>query len=108
MEEWQGLYNHGRFSGSADDLRDGFIHLSTWAQLAGTLQRHFSRPDDREVVVARISCDEAQVDVRWEASRGGELFPHLYAGLQLEHVKSVIRLTRTDTGHYVVPAEPAT
>ncbi len=76
--EWGSLQAEGSFAGSADDLRDGFIHLSTDAQLPGTLARHFA--GEAGLVVVRVAV-EADPMLRWEESRGGALFPHLYRAL---------------------------
>ena len=71
----------GHFLGSADDRRDGFIHLSAADQLEGTLVKHFARQDG----LMLLALDPARLGphLKWEASRGGALFPHLYAPLDL-------------------------
>lgn len=76
--EWAAFEAEGLFAGSADDLRDGFIHLSTEDQLAGTLRKHFA--GEAGLVVLRVGV-EADPQLRWEESRGGALFPHLYRPL---------------------------
>lgn len=83
--EWQSARAAGRFSGSSDDRRDGFIHFSTAEQLPGTLERHFAGERDLELlaVPARALGDA----LRWETSRGGALFPHLYGPLRLADVR---------------------
>lgn len=86
--EWAHLEREGLFPGSPDDLRDGFIHLSTAAQLPGTRARHFA--GEADVVVAEVLRDEAvEAHLRWEPSRDGQLFPHLYAPLRRENVVRV-------------------
>lgn len=80
--EWAAFIAAGQFSGSADDLRDGFIHLSTEAQLPGALSRHFA--DEPDVVIVELDVAALGAHLRWEASRGGALFPHLYGTLLLE------------------------
>jgi uncharacterized protein (DUF952 family) len=77
-DEWAAFEADGMFAGSADDLRDGFIHLSTDDQLVGTLARHFA--GEAGLVVVRVAV-EADPMLRWETSRGGALFPHLYRPL---------------------------
>ncbi len=71
----------GHFLGSADDRRDGFIHLSAADQLEGTLAKHFAKQDG----LMLLALDPARLgpQLKWEASRGGALFPHLYASLDL-------------------------
>ncbi len=73
--EWAALARDGRFEGSADDARDGFVHLSTGAQLAATAARHFAGEARLVAVRLAVEGDEA---LKWEMSRGGERFPHLY------------------------------
>lgn len=76
--EWAAFEAEGLFAGSADDLRDGFIHLSTEDQLAGTVAKHFA--GEAGLVVLRVGV-EGDPQLRWEESRGGALFPHLYRPL---------------------------
>jgi uncharacterized protein (DUF952 family) len=84
--EWAALQADGAFAGSADDLRDGFLHLSTEAQLAGTLVKHFAGEAGLVVVAVAVEADPA---LKWEVSRGGALFPHLYRPLRLGDVSAV-------------------
>jgi uncharacterized protein (DUF952 family) len=74
----------GRYTGSADDLRDGFIHLSAAHQLDGTLAKHYAGQSG--LFLLAIDADKLGRDLRWETSRGGALFPHLYAPLPLNAV----------------------
>jgi uncharacterized protein (DUF952 family) len=91
----------GRYDGSADDLRDGFIHLSRRDQVAGTLAKHFAGQDD--LVLLAVDTDRLGEDLRWEVSRGGDLFPHLYAPLDLTYVLSADALTLGDDGCHRLP-----
>ncbi len=77
--EWQRASTAQAYAGSSDDIRDGFIHMSTAEQLAGTLARHFKGQTD----LVLISFDPAALGakLKWEPSRGGQLFPHLYEPL---------------------------
>ncbi len=77
--EWDRAIESGEYAGSADDLRDGFIHLSTASQLPGTTAKHFANRDD--LVVICFSSDMFDSNLKWEASRNGQLFPHLYGVL---------------------------
>ena len=88
--EWREAEARGVFAGSADDLRDGFIHLSTAAQLRATLTRHFA--GERDLVVVEIDPEKLDVALRWETSRGGALFPHLYGELALAAVTRRLEL----------------
>jgi len=82
--DWFEAKRNGTYHGSPDDRRDGFIHLSTADQLAGTLEKHFSGPDGRGqpgLVLIAFEADALGPGLRWEAARNGALFPHLYAPL---------------------------
>ncbi len=84
--EWAAFEASGLFAGSVDDLRDGFIHLSTDGQLAGTLAKHFAGEAGLRVLEVAVEADPL---LRWEESRGGALFPHLYRPLELADVVAV-------------------
>ena len=77
--EWETALADGAYAGSAVDLADGYIHMSTAAQLAETARRHYAGRTGLVLVeVALAPLGEA---LKWEASRGGDLFPHLFAPL---------------------------
>ena len=96
-EEWESTLARGVFTGSAVDRRDGFIHFSASHQLRETAQRHFAgRPD---LVLLGIESESLGPDLRWEKSRGGDLFPHLYAALDVKNVHSVESLRWDGTVH---------
>ncbi|MEQ1871514.1 MAG: DUF952 domain-containing protein [Vicinamibacterales bacterium] len=84
-EEWRVAEGAGVFDGSAVDRRDGFIHFSTASQVAETARRHFADQADLLLVAVRT----ADLELRWEPSRGGALFPHLYGALPLRAVVDV-------------------
>ena len=75
----------GIFTGSPDDKRDGFIHFSKKDQLAGTLEKHFSGETD--LVLLGVRVDSLGSELKWETSRGGEVFPHLYNHLDMSLVR---------------------
>ncbi|MBI4345208.1 MAG: DUF952 domain-containing protein [Elusimicrobia bacterium] len=83
--EWDSFRRDGRFDGSEHDRRDGFIHLSAAGQLAGTAAKHFV--GEPELVLAEVDPAPLRDALRWEPSRGGALFPHLYGSLPLEAVR---------------------
>ena len=91
----------GRFEGSADDLRDGFIHLSAGHQVAGTLAKYFA--GQRDLVLIAVDPERLGAGLRWEKSRGGELFPHLYGPLDLDHVISIEALVLQEDGTHRLP-----
>jgi uncharacterized protein (DUF952 family) len=98
----QGARSKGRFEGSPDDLRDGFIHLSAGAQVAGTLATHFAGRDD--LLLLAVDTERLGDRLRWEPSRGGDLFPHLYGPLDLAHVLFIEALPLQDDGRHRLPA----
>lgn len=98
--EEQALNAVTAWSGSADDARDGFVHLSTRAQVQGTLDRHFA--GERAVTVLRV--DPARLPegaLRWETSRGGALFPHLYAPLSRDAVTDAVAVHADTDGRLI-------
>jgi uncharacterized protein (DUF952 family) len=98
---WREAENAGRFTGSAADLRDGFIHFSIAAQLAESAAKHFAGQSD----LLLVGVDAAGVGdaLRWEPSRGGALFPHLYGALELAAVTRVEPLPLGPDGRHCFP-----
>lgn len=95
------LETGGTFAGAPVDLADGYIHMSTAAQLAETVDKHFAGQTDLHVVAVDL---EALGDaVKWEPSRGGQLFPHLYAPLPLSAAIAYGPLDRDGDGEIVLP-----
>lgn len=90
--EWAQFQRDGNFAGSPADQADGFIHLSTRAQVAGTLAAHFAGATG--LVLAAINLAALGAAVRWEPARGGTLFPHLYGVLTPDLVLSVEMLAQ--------------
>jgi uncharacterized protein (DUF952 family) len=85
--EWQAARAAGRFEGSAVDRQDGYIHFSTADQAQETARRHFH--GQAGLVVLAIDADDLGAALRWEPSRGGDLFPHLYGLLDVGLVLGV-------------------
>jgi uncharacterized protein (DUF952 family) len=85
--EWARFQADGVFAGSPDDLRDGYIHISTPEQAPGTLAKWFA--GEAGVVALTLDADALGDALKWEASRGGQLFPHLYRPLRLDEVIEV-------------------
>jgi uncharacterized protein (DUF952 family) len=98
---WQDAQAGGDFAGSPDDRRDGFIHFSTAAQVAETASRHFARQSD--LLLIAVEPDALAADLRWEPSRGGDLFPHLYAALPFSAVRWVRPLPDEVDGRRSLP-----
>lgn len=82
--DWDAALTAGELSGTAVDLADGYIHFSTADQLAETLDKHYRGA--MGLVLATIDPDLLPVPLKWEPSRGGVLFPHLYAPLPISAV----------------------
>ena len=99
-DQWQALRADGSFAGAPIDIADGYIHLSTQAQAAETAAKHFAGQDD--LVLAMV--DLAGLPVKWEPSRGGQLFPHLYAPLALSAVSRHVTLRLDGEGRHQFPA----
>ena len=74
----------GQFMGAEIDLKDGYIHFSTAAQVAETAKRHFAGRSG--LMLWAIEADRLGSALKWEVSRGGQLFPHLYAPLGMRHL----------------------
>jgi uncharacterized protein (DUF952 family) len=129
--EWETAWAEGVYRGSEQDQRDGFIHLSTAAQIAETARKHFSGVPDLVVLAIDIEMleslhtphpspfssgegaaasllpggegqDEGQSPLRWEPSRGGDVFPHLYAMLPSAAVQSATPAPLADDGTLII------
>lgn len=99
--EWAAAEAEGRFIGSPVDIDDGFIHFSTASQTVETASRHFSgRKGLLLVAVEARALGEA---LKWEISRGGALFPHLYDVLPLHAVRHVDPLPLGAGGTHLFP-----
>ncbi len=100
--EWAELEAAGESRGAPVDLADGFIHFSTASQLAETARRHFAGAEG--LVLAAVETDRLGDALKWEPSRGGEDFPHLYASLPLAAVVWTRPMPLRD-GVHVLPEE---
>jgi uncharacterized protein (DUF952 family) len=90
-DQWSQFEADGVFHGAPIDLADGYIHLSTADQTEETLAKHFA--GQAGLVIAEIDLEPLGATVKWEVSRGGALFPHLYAPLL---ISAVIRFEKRD------------
>jgi uncharacterized protein (DUF952 family) len=82
---WREAELDQEFRGAPVDARDGFIHFSTAAQLAETAAKHFAGASD--LMLVAVDAGALGEELRWEISRGGDRFPHLYAPLPLAAVR---------------------
>jgi uncharacterized protein (DUF952 family) len=98
---WNEAERAGVFAGAPIDVTDGFIHFSTAAQAAETAARHFA--GRRDLVLAAVDADALGADLRYEPSRGGALFPHLYRSLPMSAVRWVKPLPLGTDGRHVFP-----
>ncbi len=103
-ELWRLAAREGIFTGSAADLADGFIHLSARDQVAATAARHFSGRAD--LLLVAIPAAVLAPSLRWEVSRQGALFPHLYADLRMELVLWVMPLPLGPDDQHAFPDLP--
>jgi uncharacterized protein (DUF952 family) len=98
---WAAAESTGQFSGSPADVADGFIHFSTAAQVRETAARHFA--GQTELLLAAVPAAALGEKLRWEPSRRGDLFPHLYGPLPLSAVAWVATLPLGENGRHVFP-----
>lgn len=98
IPEWQTLQTEGEFTGSPVDLKDGFIHMSTASQVQGTLDKHYTKGVD--LILAQIEASLVSAEIKYEVSRGGAEFPHIYGKLSLGAVSQHWPLTPDNNGRY--------
>jgi uncharacterized protein (DUF952 family) len=99
--EWHAAERAGTYRGSDVDLRDGFIHFSTAAQVTETAAKHFAGQAD--LVLVAVDAAALGSALKWERSRGGDLFPHLYAALPLAVVRWAKVLPDEENGRRTMP-----
>ncbi len=100
-QEWRYAEREAVFRGSEVDQRDGFIHFSTAAQVAETAAKHFSGQSD--LLLVSVNTSSLGDHLKWEPSRGGALFPHLYGQLDLAAVTRVEPLPLGPEGRHALP-----
>jgi len=101
-DEWQAAREAGVYQGSADDGRDGYIHFSTPAQLPATLARHYAGREGLLLIAVEVRA--LGENLAWEPSRGGDLFPHLYAPLPVDAALWYTPLALKADGTHELPA----
>ena len=99
--EWRAAEARGEFTGSPVDLADGFIHFSTAAQAEETARRHFAGQAD--LVLVAVDPEKLGDALKWEPSRGGDLFPHLYGILPTAAAQKVFALPVGENGAHDFP-----
>lgn len=100
-DEWHAASRTGGYAGSSQDLADGFIHFSTASQVRGSAAKH--RAGQSGLVLLTVDAGRLGDALRWEPSRGGQLFPHLYGTLPVAAVRRVDELPLGDDGLHRFP-----
>ncbi|MEK9752362.1 MAG: DUF952 domain-containing protein [Rhodospirillaceae bacterium] len=100
-EEWAVAQAIGHYGGSSQDRDDGFIHFSTAAQVRESAAKHRAGQDG--LILLAVTAEALGEALRWEPSRGGQLFPHLYGVLALSAVRSADSLPLGADGRHVFP-----
>lgn len=100
-DEWAHATRTGRYEGSSQDKADGFIHFSSASQIVVSAAKHRAGQDD--LVLIEVAAETLGPALRWENSRGGALFPHLYGALDVTKVARHAQLTLGPGGRHVFP-----
>lgn len=104
-QEWQAAEAAGAYEGSSQDAADGFIHFSDATQLPGSAAKH--RAGQTGLVLLSVNAVALGAALKWEASRGGALFPHLYGALPVGAVLRVDPLELDGDGIPIIPPHAA-
>src|SRR4051794_33063846 len=100
-EAWAAALTAGSYDGTQDDRRDGFIHFSTAGQIRQSARRH--RAGQEGLVLVAVETGRLGARLRWEPSRGGDRFPHLYGPLFPDEASEIVRLPFGPDGEHVFP-----
>lgn len=98
---WREAERQGVYKGSADDLRDGYIHFSTAAQVAETARKHYF--GQTGLFLIAVDADALGDALRWDRSRNDELFPHLYGELDIGAVTAILDMRARSDGYHDIP-----
>ena len=101
--EWKAAKDAGVFAGAPVDFEDGYIHFSTEEQVRETVEKHFQ--GQTELLLLCVEFSRLGHEIKWEESRGGQLFPHLYSQLPIEAVVEVIDLPSGTDGSFIFPSQ---
>ncbi len=102
-QQWAVAQEQGEFVGAPIDLEDGYIHFSNAAQVKETVSKHFAGQLD--LLIVTVDPEKLGDSLKWEPSRGGDLFPHLYAHLSMDHVEAVADLPIGKNGEHLFPSD---
>lgn len=103
VDAYEAAKSKGCFLGSSDDLRDGFIHFSAGYQVAQTLAKHYA--GRANLILLSVDPKRLGSALKWEKSRDGDLFPHLYGPLALDSIVSETPLQLDDKDRHVLPED---
>ncbi|MBK18795.1 MAG: glutathione S-transferase [Rhodospirillaceae bacterium] len=101
-EEWETAQKTGEYTGSSQDRADGFIHFSTRPQIVESAKKH--RAGQTGLILLTVDPTQLGESLKWEESRGGALFPHLYGNLPVEAVQRFDALPLGEDGEHIFPA----
>lgn len=101
LDAWNAALESGQFTGAPVDIEDGYIHFSSPEQVAETATKHFSGQEG--LVLVALDPGKLGSNLKWEPSRGGDLFPHLYGPLQVELAEWVKPLPLGSDGAHRFP-----
>jgi uncharacterized protein (DUF952 family) len=100
-DEWAEALRTGSYAGSSQDKDDGFIHFSTAAQIVASAVKHRAGQDD--LVLIEVAAESLGENLKWEASRGGASFPHLYGALDVSKAARAASLKLGPEGRHLFP-----
>lgn len=103
--EWTEAERAGAYHGTEKDKEDGFLHFSTAEQLPGTLEKWYAGAND--LLLVAVEAEALGDALKWEPTRGGALFPHLYAPLSLTAVRWHAPIVRDADGAFALPEQIA-
>lgn len=103
-EEWDKAREVGHYAGSSQDQADGFIHLSSFEQVRVSVAKHRAGQDDL-VILCVDPMKVAKATLRWEESRGGKLFPHIYGVIEIDSIVRTEPLALGPDGQHAFPAD---
>lgn len=99
--DWQRAKTSGAYAGTVEDAGDGFLHFSTASQVIESARKH--RAGETGLVLLEVDAMALGADLKWEASRGGQLFPHLYGALAVSAVAAEFDLPLGPDGAHIFP-----
>ena len=99
-EEWQKAKQSGNYSGSANDIKDGYIHFSEEDQVSETLKKYYQNKEN--LILLKVNSFKLE-HLLWEQASNGDMFPHLYSRLDVKNVEDEYELSLNDDGTHILP-----